>query len=229
MTIPMRHGLTVGELARLANTELELGAQLQVLPMEGWQRQLQLAETGLPWVAPSPNMPRLETTLVYPGQVLLEGTLLSEGRGTTQPFEMAGAPFVEAYDLCQELQRYPTPGLAIRPVRFRPTFDKWQQASCGGVALHVVQPHEVRSYRTTLSLLAAVHHLWPSQPLWRPPPYEYETEQMPIDLLHGSPQLRLRFARGAVHRDDIADLAAVDAAAWWARVAPALLYEEGTV
>ena len=182
--------------------------------MEGWQRQLQFPETGLPWVAPSPTCHVLTPRWSIPDRCCSKDITLGGARhdATVRDGRSAirgGVRFVAG------VAALPDAGPGDSSVRFRPTFDKWQQASCGGVALHVVQPHEVRSYCTTLALLAAVQNLWPGQPLWRPPPYEYETEQLPIDLLHGSPRLRRRFERGAVHRDDIEDLAAVDAAAWW--------------
>jgi len=225
LPIPMRHGLTLGELARLANHERSLGAELDLVPMHGWRRKMLFSETRLPWTAPSPNMPRFETAIVYPGQVLLEGTQLSEGRGTTQPFELAGAPFVEPYRLADEMRQYDLPGLGIRPVRFHPTFDKWAGASCGGVALHVGQPRVVRSFVATLALLASVRRLWPEVPLWRMPPYEYDFERMPIDILYGSSDLRVRLDAGDVQQKDLDELTAVDAEAWWSRVRPFLLYE----
>jgi uncharacterized protein YbbC (DUF1343 family) len=225
LPIPMRHGLTLGELACLANQERNLGAKLEVVRMRGWRRKMLFSETGRPWVSPSPNIPRFFTTLLYPGQVLLEGTVLSEGRGTTQPFELAGAPFVDPDALAGALRQYELPGLGIRPVYFRPTFEKWAGTRCGGVALHVLQPRDVRSYATTLALLASVRRLWPQPELWRMPPYEYEFDRMPIDILHGCSDLRLRLDQPISDPPRLDDLAAVDHQQWWSRVEPFLLYD----
>ena len=225
MPIPMRHGLTVGEIASWAQRERDLHVALDVCRMDGWQRSMLFPETGLPWVPPSPNMPRFETALLYPGQVLLEGTQLSEGRGTTQPFELVGAPFLSSERLTEELRQLPLPGLAVRPVHFQPTFDKWAGVGCRGVALHVLQSEAVRSYCATLALLTVVRARWPDAPLWRPPPYEYEMEKMPIDLLHGNSHLRRRLDAGDLSWTEVEKLAAVDGNAWWSRVAPVLMYD----
>lgn len=225
-TIPMRHGLTLGELARLMNAEQRIGAKLEVIssrpaPSEIARGNSTRSVSGTHWVPPSPNMPRLETALVYPGQVLLEGTNLSEGRGTTRPFELCGAPFIDPFLLVRELEKLPHPGLALRPVRFLPTFDKWRGQSCGGVALHVVKPEAVRSVAFSIGLLAVVKRLYPGDFAWLPPPYEYETEKMPIDILYGSSRLRTRLEdRLLLSADEIADLAWVDEQAWRMRVEP---------
>lgn len=223
-TIPMRHGLTLGELALFANQELHIGAELEVVRMSGWKRSQLFPETGRAWTPPSPNMPRFETALFYPGQVLLEGTNLSEGRGTTIPFEVLGAPFIDPFPLLQELQRLPHPGILFRPVRFVPTFDKWRGQSCGGVAWHDEDPHTVRSFVTTLSVLATVQHLWPNDLKWLPPPYEYEQEKMPIDILFGSRKLRNTIDRGGVDRAAILELAQLDERTWREHIAPFQLY-----
>ena len=224
-SIPMRHGLTLGELARLVNDEQQIGATLEVVPMRGWTRTMQFNDTGRRWVAPSPNMPRVTTAQLYPGQVLLEGSNLSEGRGTTLPFEVVGAPFIDPHALAQELSGADLPGLAIRPIRFVPTFDKWRDERCGGVALHIVDSPAVRSVAMTLQILAAVCRLYPSDFAWLPPPYEYEREKMPIDILFGSSRLRdrLQSASGPIDAT-IRELAYLDERAWWQRVQPYLLY-----
>lgn len=226
-TIPMRHGLTIGELARLVNHEWQIHADLEVVRMEGWIPSMLFPETQRAWTLPSPNMPRFETALFYPGQVLLEGTNLSEGRGTTIPFEVVGAPFIEPQRLCDELdqEEFPHDGIRFRPVRFLPTFDKWRGQSCGGVAWHAHEPREVRSFAATLSVLAAVHRLWPDELQWLPPPYEYESERMPIDILYGSSKLRDTFAAGNLNLDTVLELAAVDAKAWKERTSCCRLYE----
>lgn len=223
--IPLRHGLTLGELARLLNDEQRIGARLEVVPMDGWRRDMLFSETGLAWVLPSPNMPRPETTLLYAGQVLLEGTNLSEGRGTTLPFEVVGAPYIDGKALAQELERFEHPGVALRPIRFVPTFDKWRGESCGGIAVHIANARLVRSVPLTVSILAAVKRLWPGQFEWLPPPYEYEREKMPIDILFGSSRLRQQLERGPdLSINDIAALVAVDDEEWLARTKTCRLY-----
>lgn len=224
--LPLRHGLTLGELARLLATEESIDVALHVVALRGWRREMLWADTGLPWTAPSPNMPRLETTLVYPGQVLLEGTNLSEGRGTTLPFELAGAPGLDPWELMRELHRHPHPGLELRPVRFRPMFDKHAGQSCGGVALQVREPRRVRSVPTTLALLDAARRLWRDRFAWRPPPYEYEREKPPIDILFGSDRLRQRLRQPPpLTEAELLDLVDFDRRAWQSRTAPHRLYD----
>lgn len=188
--LPMRHGLTLGELAHYYNVTHNLGCDLTVIPARGWRRQQYGDDTGLPWVMPSPNLPTLEGALVYPGQVLLEGTNLSEGRGTTRPFEIFGAPFLEPRRLLRELRGYALPGVIFREVGFEPTFHKWQGELCRGFQLHVTDRRAFKPYSTTLALLAVIRRLYPDRFAWRPPPYEYETERRPIDLLTGDAAIR---------------------------------------
>jgi uncharacterized protein YbbC (DUF1343 family) len=224
-TIPLRHGLTLGELSRLLNDEQRIGAELEVVPLLGWCRDMHFGDTGRAWVAPSPNMPRVTTATLYPGQVLLEGTNLSEGRGTTLPFELVGAPFIDPHELVRELAACDLPGLGVRPIRFVPTFDKWRGQRCGGVALHIVEPAAVRSVETTLQILAAIRRLYPSDFAWLPPPYEYEREKMPIDILFGSSRLReARMSELAASDATIKRLTHLDEPAWWRRAGPYLLY-----
>ncbi len=173
---------------------------------------------------PSPNLPRFEGALVYPGQVLLEGTNLSEGRGTTTPFELFGAPFIEPRRLMDAVAEFELHGVVFRPMRFRPTFQKWCGQDCGGLFLHVVDPVAFDPYRTTLTLLASVGRLWPDELRWIDPPYEYEREKMPIDILSGGNHLRKAIDGGA-GRKEIDKLAELDEPAWWAEVRPFLLYE----
>lgn len=214
-TIPLRHGLMLGELALLLNAEQQIGAELTVVPMQGWRRSMLWPDTGRSWIAPSPNMPRFETALLYPGQVLLEGTNLSEGRGTTAPFEVVGAPFIDPHEFLRELIAVDLAGIALRPVHFVPTFDKWQGRTCGGVALHITQPHAVRSVGLTPSIIAAARKLYPRDFAWLPPPYEYEREKMPIDILFGSARLR----------DQVAAASEFDDAAWQQRTKAFHLYD----
>jgi uncharacterized protein YbbC (DUF1343 family) len=223
--IPLRHGLTLGELAQLINQEQQIGARLEVLRMEGWRREMLWSETARPWVWPSPNMSRAETTLLYPGQVLLEGTNLSEGRGTTLPFEVTGAPFIDPHALLAELEQFDHPGLTLRPIRFVPTFDKWQGQRCGGIAFHVTEPLAVRSVAMTIALLDAVRRLYPGDFAWLRPPYEYEPVKPPIDILFGSSRLRERLAEPEpLTSREISQFTSFDEALWQQRTAPCRLY-----
>jgi uncharacterized protein YbbC (DUF1343 family) len=220
--IPMRHGLTLGELARYCNDAMGLGADVHVLPMRGWRRSMLWQDTGRAWVPPSPNLPRPESALVYPGQVLLEGTNLSEGRGTTTPFEQCGAPFVDPWQLLSFLSSRDLRGAALRPVHFEPVFQKWRGERCGGVFVHVADAAAFAPYRTTLALLRAVHELWPERFAWTGPPYEYETEKRPIDILAGGVHARA-FVDGALPWSQL-DAVAAAPGDWWQRVRRFLLY-----
>ncbi len=195
--IPMRHGMTMGELATLINLEFSIGADLDVIEAENWRREQWLDETGLTWVMPSPNMPSLDTATVYPGAVLLEGTNLSEGRGTTRPFELVGAPFLEADRFAARLNEARLAGVRFRPAWFRPVFDKWKDQLCGGVQIHVTNRRQFRPYRTGLTILKAARELSPGDFAWRRPPFEYEHEKLPIDILTGGAQTRAQLEQGA--------------------------------
>jgi uncharacterized protein YbbC (DUF1343 family) len=190
--IPMRHGLTIGELAKLFNDHFAIGCELEVIAMSGWQRDMLFDDTGLPWVAPSPNLPTPVSALVYPGQVILEGTNLSEGRGTTQPFELFGAPYLDAAKVVSALAKANVPGAILRPAVFEPTSNKWQETPCRGFQIHVADPGRYRPYATTLHLLRAVMSTHGKDFAWKPPPYEYEYERMPIDLIIGDRRVRQR-------------------------------------
>ncbi len=194
--LPMRHGLTIGELAGLFNQVLGIGADLSVVSMTGWTRDRYFDQTGRFWVPPSPNMPSLETAAVYPGQVLWEGTNISEGRGTTRPFEYFGAPFIEPSRVKKHLKEFPIPGVNLLETAFRPTFQKWQGEVCRGFFLQVYDRRVFQPYRTTLILLQAIRDLYPHDFRWKEPPYEYETERMPIDLLIGDQSLRKALESG---------------------------------
>lgn len=194
--IPMRHGLTMGELALLCNRD-GIHADLDVIKMQGWTRSMFFADTGLPWVFPSPNMPTPLTALVYPGQVLWEGTNVSEGRGTTLPFELVGAPFIRPQDVLERLCRTELPGCVLRPIIFEPTSGKWAGQSCAGFHIHVTEPSCFLSYRLSLALLEALLHLYPQDFAWKQPPYEYEYEKLPIDLILGDYAVREAVENGA--------------------------------
>jgi uncharacterized protein YbbC (DUF1343 family) len=195
--LPIRHGMTAGEIARWLAGERGISPELQVVELQGWRRGQFFDATGLPWVPPSPNMPTLETALVYPGQCLLEGTNLSEGRGTTRPFETFGAPFVDPDALAQRLEAFGLEGLRVRPLWFEPTFQKFAGKSCGGLMLHVVDREAFRPVFTSLCMLAAVRELWPEQFEWRTKPYEFVGDRLAIDLLFGSDRPRLALENGA--------------------------------
>jgi uncharacterized protein YbbC (DUF1343 family) len=188
--LPMRHGFTLGELARYYQVTQDLGGDLEIIPARGWRRGDYFDATGLPWIMPSPNLPTLDGAIVYPGQVLLEGTNLSEGRGTTRPFELFGAPYLTPRRLLKELEGIPLPGVVLREVAFEPTFHKWAGEACYGFQLHVTDRLAFKPYFTTLALLSVIRRLYPQQFAWRQPPYEYETERLPIDLLTGDATIR---------------------------------------
>ena len=188
--LPPRYGLSIGELAHFLNTEFKINASLTVVWMEGWERKMNYGDTDLPWIAPSPNMPRIETTMVYPGMCLLEGTNISEGRGTTLPFEMFGAPFIQPWELVRELNLYTLPGVAFRPCYFQPTFHKFQGELCGGAQLHVTDRYVFKPYLTGIAILRAIRKLYPHHLVWKSPPYEYEYEKLPIDILCGTDSIR---------------------------------------
>lgn len=196
--IPMRHGMTVAELAQLFNTAFAIGAELHVVPMDGWQREMFYDETTLPWIMPSPNIPTLDSAIVYPGAVLFEGTLLSEGRGTTRPFELIGAPWIDGERLAEAMNARELPGIHFRPAFFEPTFQKHAKQTCGGCQLHVVDRAAFRPVRTSVELIDEFRRQSPSRFAWREPPYEYEHTKMPIDILSGSDQLRAGVAAGTV-------------------------------
>jgi uncharacterized protein YbbC (DUF1343 family) len=195
-----RHGMTIGELARLYQAELGLTGEVQVIPCEGWRREMDFEQTGLPWVLPSPNMPTVDTAFVYPGQCLLEGTNLSEGRGTTRPFELCGAPWIDARKLCRRLAQEAAPsrlsGVAFRPAWFRPTFHKFAGKTCGGLQIHVTDRKSFQPVRTGLAVLAALRELSSDCFDWRRDPYEFVVEHLAIDLLFGSDRERLALEKG---------------------------------
>jgi uncharacterized protein YbbC (DUF1343 family) len=190
--LPMRHGMTIGELALMFNQEFGIGCRLEVIPMAGWRRDMGFAQTGWPWVAPSPNMPTPVSALVYPGQVLWEGTNVSEGRGTTQPFELFGAPFIDPQGILDFLGGQTLPGGYLRTMEFEPTSNKWQGHACRGFQLHVTDPDTFRPYQSSLRLLQAILRNHPDDFKWKQPPYEYEYERLPIDLILGSDTVRIR-------------------------------------
>jgi uncharacterized protein YbbC (DUF1343 family) len=201
--IPMRHGMTIGELARLFNEHFGIGAKLEVVAMRGWTRAQYFDSTGLPWVLPSPNLPTVESAVVYPGTVLFEGTNVSEGRGTTKPFELCGAPWVSPEPFCEALNARRLPGVYFRPHAFEPVFQKHAKTSCGGCQIHVTDREVFRPVETGVALIEAFREAGRDQFQWREPPYEYEYSKPPIDILYGSSRLRAGLAEGRT-TDDLA-------------------------
>ncbi len=199
--IPMRHGLTIGELARLFNDRFGIGCDLKVVAMQGWRRDMLFDHTGLPWVAPSPNLPTASSAMVYPGQVLWEGTNISEGRGTTQPFELFGAPFIEPQRVAGNLESAHLHGVVLRPVEFEPTSHKWAGRTCRGFQIHVTDPAVYTPYALSLNLFQAVFRTYPDAFEYKPPPYEYEYERLPMDLILGDREVREQIEQGASIRD----------------------------
>ncbi|MBA3297550.1 MAG: DUF1343 domain-containing protein [Acidobacteria bacterium] len=197
--IPLRHGLTIAELARLFNGAFGIDADLHVIPMEGWRRSMFHDETTLPWVMPSPNIPTLDSAVVYPGAVLFEGTTLSEGRGTTRPFELIGAPWIDGDRYADAMNARGLPGVYFRSVFFEPTFQKHAKRTCGGCQLHVTNRLAFTPVRTAIEMLAEFQAEAPAQFAWREPPYEYEHNKMPIDILYGSDKLRSAVEGGNVN------------------------------
>ncbi len=199
--LAVRHGMTVGELARLFREERGLDLDLEVVPCRGWRRARSFRNTGLPWVFPSPNMPTPETALVYPGMCLLEGTNLSEGRGTTRPFELFGAPWLDAHRLAGDLSREGLRGVAFRPVSFVPTFDKHAGVRCLGVELFVTDPARFQPFRAALAAVVHARAQDPARFAWRTAPYEFVSGVLAFDLLCGSSREREAIEAGVTVSD----------------------------
>ncbi len=203
--LPMRHGMTMGELANLFIDVFQIDCELTVLPLKGWFRHMLWKDTGLLWVMPSPNMPLSETAQVYPGQVIWEGTNISEGRGTCRPFEIFGAPFINPFVIKKQLASEDMEGCYLQEYYFRPTFNKWKNERCGGFMIHVIDPITYRPYRTSLALLTIIKETYGDEFTWRKPPYEYDFERFPIDLILGDASIRLALEEGKESKELIAD------------------------
>jgi uncharacterized protein YbbC (DUF1343 family) len=199
--LPVRHGMTTGELAGLFRSAFAIEADLRVVPMSGWARRMQFEDTGLPWVLPSPNMPTPETARVYPGGCLIEGTNLSEGRGTTRPFELVGAPWLEAAEFAEALAQAGDAegldGVLFRAAWFRPTFQKHAGRTCGGVQVHLTDIAKAKTFATYLVLIREARRLAPASFDWRRERYEFVDDRLAIDLLLGRPDLRPMLEAGA--------------------------------
>ena len=231
--VAVRHGLTAGEIATMVRAGMPwapgrfarpLDVDLTVIAMRGWRRGDAFDATGLPWVLPSPNMPTLDTAFVYPGLCLVEGTNLSEGRGTTRPFEIIGAPFLDGYRWAEALQRESLPGVCFRPLSFRPMFHKFAGQSCGGLQLHVTNRATFRPYRTGIALLNTARAQAPDRFRWRTEPYEFVTHPLAIDLLTGSEVVRRAIDDGRPTAEIAATLTDFETAFSVSR-APFLMYE----
>ncbi len=194
--LPTRHGMTVCELAQLFKEQFGIACELEVLPMEGWERGLWLDETDAPWVLPSPNMPTLDSATVFPGTVHVEGTQVSEGRGTTRPFELIGAPYVNGEELAKHLSGHDLPGVHFRPCGFRPTFQKHAEQICGGVQLHVTDRRIFKPVLTGVAVVKAIYDLYTEDFKWKEPPYEYVYDQNPFDVISGTGNLRAQIEKG---------------------------------
>lgn len=210
-TLPMRHGMTIAEVAQYALRHWDIPVQLHLVPMLGWERSIAFSDTGLPWVMPSPNFPTTDTAQVYPGTVLIEGTNLSEGRGTTRPFELIGHPHLPAY----EFEKYfaekitsllPEAGAVLRPATFVPTFDKYAEKPCNGFQIHVTNPETFRPWIFGQLLIAALYSFMGKDFSWREPPFEYVHDRLPIDLLNGSDLPR----RWVEHQASISELLEIE-------------------
>jgi uncharacterized protein YbbC (DUF1343 family) len=193
--IPVRHGMTCGELALFFNKHFEVGCDLEVVTMDGWERGW-LDESDAPWVMPSPNMPTPDTATVFPGTVLLEGTQLSEGRGTTRPFELVGAPYIDPHGFAEAINGYCLPGVYARACGFQPTFQKHARRNCGGVQLHVTDRDAFKPVLTGAAIVKTAHDMYPTEFRWKEPPYEYVYDKNPFDVIAGTDKLRHAFEQG---------------------------------
>jgi len=199
--LPIRHGLTIAEILGYVNRFYEIGADVEVVKLSGWRRDMWFDETGLLWVMPSPNMPSLTTAIVYPGMCLFEGTNVSEGRGTTRPFEIFGAPFVDPYQLTEFAAGFGIPGALLRPMYFVPTFNKYAGQLCAGAQIHITDRDGFRPVWTALVLLHSLIALYPRRFEFKAPPYEFEAQKLPIDILFGSDRWRKMLLAGADPRE----------------------------
>jgi uncharacterized protein YbbC (DUF1343 family) len=195
--VPLRHGMTAGELARFFNERfLENKVALTVVPLEGWRREMWYDETALPWVFPSPNMPTLDTAIVYPGQVLLEGTNVSEGRGTTKPFELFGAPWIDGHELTEKLNDLGLPGVRFMEAWFAPTFSKFQGERCRGCQVHVTDRSVFAPLEMTLHIIKVLLEMYPDK---------LQFHDKYFDLVMGTDKVRKALLRGEPIRDIVRD------------------------
>ena len=194
--LPTRHGMTVGELAQMFRDRFDVQCDLHIVPMVGWKRQFWLDETDAPWVLPSPNMPTLDTATVFPGAVHFEGTQISEGRGTTKPFELIGAPYIDPDAYADKLTQLSLPGVIFRSCAFQPTFQKHAKVTCGGVQIHVVDRDRFDSVLAGIAMVKVAHDMYPGEFRWKEPPYEYVFDKNPFDVISGTNKIREAFEQG---------------------------------
>jgi len=194
--IPTRHGMTLAELARMFNEHFGIGCDLEVVPMKGWERDNWQDETDAPWVMPSPNIPTVDTAVVFPGTVHFEGTQISEGRGTTRPFELVGAPYIQPEDYAEKLNEVGFPGVYFRSCVFRPTFQKHGGVSCGGVQIHVTDRAAFKPVIVGVAMVKLAYDMYRENFRWKEPPYEYVYDRNPFDVIAGTSKLRESFQRG---------------------------------
>ena len=194
--LPTRHGMTMGELARLFNGHFGIGCDLEIVELDGWSRNLWYGDTDGPWVLPSPNIPTPDSCKVFPGTVHLEGTQMSEGRGTTKPFELVGAPYIQADQYASELTKLKLPGVLFRASVFMPTFQKHGGKACGGVQIHVTDREAFEPVQTGVAIVKIAYDMYPNDFRWKDPPYEYEYTRNPFDVIAGTTTLRQQIERG---------------------------------
>jgi uncharacterized protein YbbC (DUF1343 family) len=194
--LPTRHGMTTGELAKMFNEHFGIGCELEVVAMEGWNRNMWFEETGLPFVMPSPNIPTVDTCVVFPATVHVEGTELSEGRGTTKPFELNGAPYIDPWAWVEALEAYEFPGVAFRHCFFQPTFQKHAKVTCGGLQMHVFNRDVFRPVIVGIAMIKTAYDLYTDQFEWKRDPYEYVFDQNPMDVVCGTDKIRKAIEAG---------------------------------
>jgi uncharacterized protein YbbC (DUF1343 family) len=202
--LPTRHGMTVGELARMFNEHFGIGCELEIISMDGWKREFWHDDTNAPWVLPSPNMPTLDSATVFPGTVHFEGTQVSEGRGTTKPFELIGAPYIDPDDYADRLNALGLAGVYFRSCIFQPTFQKHAGVSCGGVQIHVLDRNLFEPWLAGIALAKLAHDMYQDQFRWKVPPYEYVYDKNPFDVISGTARIREAFEKG-IALDEIAE------------------------
>jgi len=205
--IPTRHGMTCGEMAKMFNEHFGIGCDLEVVEMDGWRREMYGDETGLPWILPSPNIPTVDTCVVFPATVHIEGTELSEGRGTTKVFELNGAPFIDPYEWVGELNAFNFGGAQFRHVFFRPTFQKWANKTCGGVQIHVTDREALRPVIVGIAMVKRAYDLYTDQFQWRQEAYEYVFDKNPFDVVSGTDKIRKQIEGGVALNEIEADWA----------------------
>jgi uncharacterized protein YbbC (DUF1343 family) len=203
--IPTRHGMTAGELARMFNEHFKIGCELEVIPMKGWERKLWIDDTDAPWVLPSPNMPTVDSATVFPGTVHFEGTQVSEGRGTTRPFELIGAPYINQDEYAEQLNALNQPGVFFRSCVFQPTFQKHAKVSCGGAQIHVTDRDVFEPVKAGLAMVKLAYDLYPNDFRWKEPPYEYVFDKNPFDVICGTDKIRKAFEEGRTLEQIVAE------------------------